>query len=60
MPIQVPCNIWQALLTLFAWAWRIPVALLVVFTCGSLAFLGFMLVLRLTTWAYQTLLANPW
>jgi hypothetical protein len=57
---QVPQDWWQTVLDVFAWAWRIPVACFVVFTCGCLGFLGFFFDLRLTSYIYRICLAKPW
>ena len=63
MPVQIPQlpqNLWQTILNIFAWAWRIPLACFVIFTCASSAFLGFFMIFRATAWIYQSCLANPW
>jgi hypothetical protein len=56
---QVPQDLWQTVLNVFAWAWRIPVACFVVFTCGCIGFLGFVFVYRVTSFIYRTYLAAP-
>jgi hypothetical protein len=60
MAIQIPQNWWQLTLTTFAWAWRIPLAAFIVFTCGCVGVLGFMFIFRATAWIFKTLLAHPW
>jgi len=56
---QAPQDLWQTILNVFAWAWRIPVACFVVFTCGCIGFLGFVFVYRLTSFIYRTYLSVP-
>ena len=51
---------WQIILRVFAWAARIPVACVIVFTAGCLAFLAFLFVFRLTAWIFRSVLAHPW
>jgi hypothetical protein len=57
---QGPQDLWQTVLNAFAWAWRIPVACFVVFTCACLAYLGFFFIARLTSFIYRICLAEPW
>jgi len=57
---NTPNDIWQLILTVFAWAWRIPVACFVVFTAGCAAFLGLFFVYRATVWIFLIVLKNPW
>lgn len=57
---QTPTDIWQIMLRVFAWAARIPVACMVVFSAGCLSFLLFVLIYRITVWIYFTLLQSPW
>jgi hypothetical protein len=56
---QVPQNCWHATLQAFAWAWRIPLAFFIVFTCGCVGFLAVVFCARLTVWLYDTYLAHP-
>ncbi len=57
---QPPVNLWEAILIMFRWACRIPLACLFVLTLGCGAFLGFMFVLRLTVWVFDRWLAHWW
>ncbi len=57
---QSPQSWWEATLDLFRWACRIPAACFVVFTGCCVAFLGLLLVLRLTAWVFRHWLAHWW
>lgn len=57
---QGPQNWWQATLTTFLWACRIPVACFLVVAACCLGFLGIMFLVRLTVWAYEHGLAHKW
>jgi len=61
MPLGQPqIDLWTLILQISKWAARIPLAALVIFSAGCLAFLGFYFVLRVTQWAWFNWLQKPW
>ena len=61
MPMgQQQIDVWGLVLKIAKWAARIPLAALVIFSAGCLAFLGFYTVLRSTQWVWFKWLQHPW
>lgn len=61
MPLGQPqIDLWAIILRILQWCARIPLASLIIFTAGCLAFLGFYFVLRVTQWIWVNWLQQPW
>jgi hypothetical protein len=55
-----PQDVWQMTLRILDWAWRIPIAILIIFvTCCGL-FIGSVTIWRATVWVYLRWLSNSW
>jgi hypothetical protein len=57
--MPAPQDVWQTILRILDWAWRIPIAMLVIFAACCGLFLGAMTIWRTTVWVYSNWLNKP-